>query len=63
MSDNDGDLELSYSSYEFEENESESENGIRPFLYEPEASDTGTDADISSENSDEDQSRIGNTDW
>ena len=55
------DLDLSYSSSEFEESQSENVNGVSPYLYEPSASE---DDSISPEsNEEEDESRVGNTDW
>ena len=55
------DLDLSYSSSEFEESQPEGVNSVSPYLYEPSASE---DDSISPEsNEEEDESRVGNTDW
>ena len=62
MSSDTSDLELSYSSSDFDETE---DIGIRPFLYEPEVSESD-DNDSSAHSSEEDEetsTRLGNTDW
>ena len=60
------DLEMSYSSSEFGECDSIRVNCVKPFMYEPEATDdscSDQDSDSMQSSSVEDHARIGHTDW